>query len=43
MKSGDTLGRIAAAHGIANWKDLLAKNPGLGAGHLITPGQVINT
>ncbi|MEU9818570.1 transglycosylase family protein [Pseudonocardia alni] len=43
VKSGDTLGRIAAAHGIANWKDLLSKNPGLGAGHLITPGQVINT
>ena len=43
MKSGDTLGQIAAAHGIANWKDLLSKNPGLGAGHLIPPGQVINT
>ncbi|GAA1849190.1 transglycosylase family protein [Pseudonocardia alni subsp. carboxydivorans] len=43
VKSGDTLGRIAAAHGIANWKDLLSKNPGLGAGHLIIPGQVINT
>ncbi|OLM10833.1 Cell wall-binding protein [Pseudonocardia sp. Ae505_Ps2] len=42
VKSGDTLGKIAAAHGIANWKNLLSKNPGLGAGHLITPGQVIN-
>lgn len=41
VKSGDTLGRIAAAHGLGHWKDLLAKNPGLGAGQLIHPGQVI--
>lgn len=42
VKSGDTLGKIAAAHGAGHWKDLLAKNPGLGAGQMIHPGQVIN-
>ncbi|MBC3194982.1 LysM peptidoglycan-binding domain-containing protein [Pseudonocardia sp. C8] len=42
VKSGDTLGKIAAAHGGGHWKTLLAKNPGLGAGQLIHPGQVIN-
>ncbi|ANY07130.1 LysM peptidoglycan-binding domain-containing protein [Pseudonocardia sp. HH130630-07] len=42
VKSGDTLGRIAAAQGAGNWKDLLAKNPGLNGGQLIHPGQVLN-
>lgn len=42
VKSGDTLGKIAAANGGGNWKNLLAKNPGLGAGQMIHPGQVIN-
>ena len=39
VKSGDTLGKIAAAHGIGDWKQLLAKNPNLGGGQLIHPGQ----
>ncbi|MBN9737098.1 LysM peptidoglycan-binding domain-containing protein [Pseudonocardia sp. P1] len=42
VKSGDTLGKIAAAHGVGHWKNLLAKNPGLGAGQMIHPGQVVN-
>ncbi|SFM62245.1 LysM domain-containing protein [Pseudonocardia ammonioxydans] len=42
VKSGDTLGKIASAHGAGHWKNLLAKNPGLGAGQMIHPGQVIN-
>ncbi|MBP2365451.1 LysM peptidoglycan-binding domain-containing protein [Pseudonocardia parietis] len=42
VKSGDTLGKIAAANGAGHWKNLLAKNPGLGAGQMIHPGQVIN-
>ena len=42
VKSGDTLGKIASAHGVGHWKNLLAKNPGLGAGQMIHPGQVIN-
>lgn len=40
VKSGDTLGKIAKAHGLANWKDLLAKNPSLqGNPNIIKPGQ----
>ena len=39
VESGDTLGKIASANGMANWKDLLAKNPHLGAGQMIFPGQ----
>ncbi|OLL74563.1 Cell wall-binding protein [Pseudonocardia sp. Ae168_Ps1] len=42
VKSGDTLGKIAAAHGVGDWKNLRAKNPGLGAGQMIHPGQVVN-
>ncbi|MFP5019519.1 LysM peptidoglycan-binding domain-containing protein [Pseudonocardia phyllosphaerae] len=42
VKSGDTLGQIAAAHGISHWKSLLAKNPHLGAGQMIFPGQKLN-
>ncbi|GAA4540797.1 transglycosylase family protein [Pseudonocardia xishanensis] len=42
VKPGDTLGRIAAAHGMANWKDLLAKNPALaGNPNIIKPGQIL--
>lgn len=41
VKSGDTLGQIAAAHGIADWTTLLAKNPGLGDGQMIHPGQMV--
>ena len=39
VKAGDTLGAIAAAHGVGDWKQLLAKNPGLNGGDLIHPGQ----
>ncbi|MBW0103260.1 transglycosylase family protein [Pseudonocardia sp. KRD291] len=39
VKSGDTLGKIAAANGMGDWKQLLAKNPGLGGGDMIHPGQ----
>lgn len=42
VQAGDTLGKIAAAHGVGHWKTLLAKNPHLGAGQLIHPGQVVN-
>ncbi|GEC27964.1 MULTISPECIES: LysM peptidoglycan-binding domain-containing protein [Pseudonocardia] len=42
VRSGDTLGKIAAAHGVGHWKNLLAKNPHLGAGQMIHPGQVVN-
>ncbi|WP_181784025.1 LysM peptidoglycan-binding domain-containing protein [Pseudonocardia pini] len=42
VKSGDTLGKIASAHGLANWKDLLAKNPALaGNPNIIMPGQTL--
>jgi hypothetical protein len=42
VKSGDTLGKIAAAHGMANWKDLLAKNPQFaGNPNIIKPGQTL--
>ncbi|MET0189888.1 LysM repeat protein [Pseudonocardia sediminis] len=39
VKAGDTLGKIASAHGMGDWKQLLAKNPGLGGGDMIHPGQ----
>jgi resuscitation-promoting factor RpfA len=40
--AGDTLGKIAKAHGMANWKDLLAKNPALqGNPNIIMPGQTL--
>jgi hypothetical protein len=39
---GDTLSKIAAAHGMADWKDLLAKNPAfVGNPNIIMPGQVL--
>jgi resuscitation-promoting factor RpfA len=42
VRAGDTLGKIAQAHGMANWKDLLAKNPALhGNPNIIMPGQVL--
>ncbi|MCE3550572.1 LysM peptidoglycan-binding domain-containing protein [Pseudonocardia sp. RS11V-5] len=42
VKAGDTLGKIAQAHGMANWKDLLAKNPALTSNpNLILPGNVL--
>ncbi|GAA4708663.1 resuscitation-promoting factor protein RpfA [Pseudonocardia yuanmonensis] len=42
VKQGDTLGKIAQAHGMANWKDLLAKNPALISNpNLILPGSVL--
>ncbi|MCE0761553.1 LysM peptidoglycan-binding domain-containing protein [Pseudonocardia kujensis] len=42
VKAGDTLGKIAQAHGMANWKDLLAKNPALTSNpNLILPGSVL--
>jgi LysM repeat protein len=43
VQSGDTLGRIAAAKGIAGgWKEIVAKNPGLAAApDRIVPGQHI--
>ncbi|MEQ3551872.1 transglycosylase family protein [Pseudonocardia nematodicida] len=41
VAAGDTLGSIAAAHGVGNWNDLLAKNPHLGGGQMIYPGQVV--
>ncbi|MDN5914670.1 MAG: LysM peptidoglycan-binding domain-containing protein [Pseudonocardia sp.] len=39
VKAGDTLGEIAAANGVGDWKQLLAKNPALGGGDMIHPGQ----
>lgn len=39
VKAGDTLGKIAAANGVGDWKQLLAKNPSLGGGDMIHPGQ----
>src|SRR4051794_31256049 len=42
VQAGDTLGKIAKAHGMANWKDLLAKNPALTTNpNLILPGSVL--
>jgi resuscitation-promoting factor RpfA len=43
VQRGDTLGRIAAAKGIAGgWKEIVAKNPGLAAApDRIVPGQRI--
>jgi LysM repeat protein len=43
VQRGDTLGRIAAAKGIAGgWKEIVAKNPGLAAApDRIVPGQHI--
>lgn len=41
VKAGDTLGEIAAANGVGDWKQLLAKNPGLGGGDMIYPGQML--
>lgn len=41
VKAGDTLGEIAAANGVGDWKQLLAKNPGLGGGDMILPGQML--
>ncbi|GAA1869031.1 hypothetical protein GCM10009836_56970 [Pseudonocardia ailaonensis] len=42
VKAGDTLGKIAAAHGLGSWQSLLAKNPALqGNPNLIKPGQVV--
>ncbi|MFR9801515.1 transglycosylase family protein [Pseudonocardia sp. RS010] len=42
VRPGDTLGKIAQAHGMANWKDLLAKNPSLVSNpNLILPGSVL--
>lgn len=42
VKAGDTLGKIAQAHGMASWKDLLAKNPALTSNpNLILPGSVL--
>ncbi|SDE76848.1 transglycosylase family protein [Pseudonocardia oroxyli] len=42
VQPGDTLGRIAKAHGLATWKDLLAKNPSLaGNPNIIKPGQLL--
>jgi LysM repeat protein len=42
VQAGDTLGKIAQAHGMANWKDLLAKNPALVSNpNLILPGSVL--
>jgi LysM repeat protein len=42
VQAGDTLGTIAQAHGMANWKDLLAKNPALVSNpNLILPGSVL--
>lgn len=39
VKAGDTLGKIAASNGVGDWKQLLAKNPSLGGGDVIHPGQ----
>jgi LysM repeat protein len=42
VKAGDTLSRIAAAHGVAGGHQaLLAKNPALKSANLIFPGQVV--
>lgn len=41
VKAGDTLGEIATANGVGDWKQLLAKNPGLGGGDMIHPGQML--
>lgn len=43
VKSGDTLGKIAAAKGVkGGWKTLVAKNPGLAANpNHLSPGQHI--
>ena len=41
VKAGDTLGKIASQHGVGDWKTLLAKNPGLGSGQIIHPGQKV--
>ncbi len=39
VRSGDSLSRIAATHGIDDWRTLQAKNPSLNGGTLIMPGQ----
>jgi resuscitation-promoting factor RpfA len=40
VRAGDTLGRIAAAHGIS-WQTLHAANPGMGSPDRISVGQVL--
>lgn len=39
VRSGDTLSGIAASHGISDWRAIQSKNPSLGGGTLIMPGQ----